>query len=75
VPALYPKNFLSVEKSEDPVFRHTVEDSLRTVEQCFAKYKPGKTKFILFLLNNVLKFSGVLFIHSEIFCRCCICVL
>jgi hypothetical protein len=48
LPALSPKNFLSVEKSEDPVFRHTVEDSLKTVEQCFAKYKPGKTKLFLF---------------------------
>jgi hypothetical protein len=48
LPALYPKNFLSVEKSEDPVFRHTVEDSLKTVEQCFEKYKPGKTKLFLF---------------------------
>ncbi len=57
LPALYLKNFLSAEKSEDPVFRHTVEDSLKTVEQCFAKYKPGKTKLFSFLLNIVLKFS------------------
>ena len=58
------ENDLSVEKSEDPVFRHTVEDSLKTVEQCFAKYKPGKTKLFLFLLNNVLKFMCSPFIQK-----------
>jgi hypothetical protein len=58
------ENDLSVEKSEDPVFRHTVEDSLKTLEQCFAKYKPGKTKLFLFLLNNVLKFMCSPFIQK-----------